>query len=196
MTLATRYARIAPVYDLVSGLEQRRRRSIDRLALSPGARVLLVGAGTGLDLPLLPRETRAAAIDVTPAMLARARSRVREHDALAIMDGQLLPLADASFDAALLHFVLAVVPDPARCLAETARVVRPGGRIAVLGMFLGDTRLPRPLRRVVAALSAPFSTDVDRSLDAIVAASGVPLEPLWRERGLIGSAGYRCPAKQ
>jgi phosphatidylethanolamine/phosphatidyl-N-methylethanolamine N-methyltransferase len=66
-----RYSSWAPWYDALvgaAGFEEARRRSIDHLALASGAHVLIVGAGTGLDLEHLPRGVHVTAVDVTPAM--------------------------------------------------------------------------------------------------------------------------------
>jgi ubiquinone/menaquinone biosynthesis C-methylase UbiE len=67
-----RYTAWAPAYDAIAGaagFDTARRLSIDRLRLAPGDRVLIVGAGTGLDLDFLPSNVHVTAIDVTPAML-------------------------------------------------------------------------------------------------------------------------------
>lgn len=78
-------------------------------------------------------------------------------------DAQRLPFADASFDMAVLHLILAVVPEPTRCLTEVARVLRPGGQVLVFDKFLrqGQTawlrRLANPLlRRVATRLDVVF----------------------------------------
>lgn len=171
-----RYTLWSPGYDLVAGrLNALRRRSIEGLGLAPGERLLLVGAGTGLDLPLLPAGLSVLATDLTPAMLARARARVRAGVELRVMDAQRLELPDASFDAALLHLILAIVPDPVACLRETARVVRPGGRVAVFDKFVADTQRPSLLRRAANLVAAPLATDLSRRFGDILRESGAPL---------------------
>jgi phosphatidylethanolamine/phosphatidyl-N-methylethanolamine N-methyltransferase len=72
-----RYTLWAPFYDFVALFGRQRRRSIALLGLQPGERVLLLGAGTGADLPLIPAGVEVLATDLTPAMLDRARPRVR-----------------------------------------------------------------------------------------------------------------------
>jgi ubiquinone/menaquinone biosynthesis C-methylase UbiE len=171
-----RYTLWSPGYDLVVGrLGALRRRSIDGLGLVAGERLLIVGAGTGLDLPLLPAGLSVLATDLTPAMLARARKRCRAGVELRVMDAQRLELPDASFDAAILHLILAIVPDPAACLREAARVVRPGGRIAVLDKFVPDGERPSLLRRAANMVAAPLATDLTRRLGDIVRESRAPL---------------------
>ena len=84
-------------------------------------------------------------------------------------------LADASFDAALLHLILAIVPDPVACLRETARVVKPGGRIAVFDKFVADAARPSLLRRLANLAAAPLATDLNRRLGDLLRDSRAPL---------------------
>lgn len=68
-----RYTLWAPMYDWVARFGRQRRRSLALLDLRPGEQVLLVGAGTGADLPWIPDSVSVLATDWTPAMLERAR---------------------------------------------------------------------------------------------------------------------------
>jgi phosphatidylethanolamine/phosphatidyl-N-methylethanolamine N-methyltransferase len=169
-----------------------RRRSIELLALRPGERVLIVGAGTGADLPLLPSGIEVLATDITPAMLARAQRWVDAAPAgaprvtLAVMDGQALDLEDASFDAVVLHLILAVIPDPARCLGEAARVLKPGGRVAVMDKFLGEGARPSLVRRAANLVSGLLVTEINRRLGEILAASGAALAVERDEAAALG----------
>ena len=164
-----RYALWAPLYDFfVSPLRQARRRSLDGLALRAGERVLIVGAGTGEDLPFIPEGVFTVATDLTPAMLRRARQKARDSHHLAAMDGHSLALGDGTFDAVVLHLILAVIPDPALCLAEAVRVLRPGGRIAVFDKFVADGASPSWGRRLLNRVTRPIATDITRRLDDII----------------------------
>jgi len=144
--LRARYTVYSTFYDLGPGFADERRRAIDLLALKPGERVLVPGVGTGADLPLLPRHAEVLGVDLTPAMLARARHHARSGVELRVMDAHALDLPDASFDAVLLHQILNVVPRPARALAEAARVLRPGGRLSIFDKFVADDVAPGALR--------------------------------------------------
>jgi phosphatidylethanolamine/phosphatidyl-N-methylethanolamine N-methyltransferase len=171
-----RYTIWAPHYDRVTKLHRERRRSIELLAPQPGERLLIVGCGTGADLPFIPEGVAVLATDLTPAMLRQARVHARPGIEFAVMDGHALDLPDASYDCAILHMVLEVIPDPARCLRETARVLRPGGRIAVFDKFLPDGFHPGPLRRAGLALLDLVFTSTNRRMGEILKASGAPLE--------------------
>jgi len=138
-----RYTVWAPAYDAivrVAGFDAGRRLSIDRLCLAPSDRVLIVGAGTGLDLDFLPSNVHVTAIDVTPAMLKHLEQRVAgtgRSVTTRIMDARQLAFPDSSFDAVVMHLILAVMPQPERGLSEAVRVLKPGGRV-------GDSDEPRP----------------------------------------------------
>lgn len=74
-----RYTAYAPFYDLfVRPFHAARRRAITQLHLQGNERILIVGAGTGLDLHFLPRSVQVTAIDITPTMLRRADERGRQ----------------------------------------------------------------------------------------------------------------------
>ena len=185
MSLKHSYTLIAPIYDalLAGATRSPRRKSLASLAPHAPLEVLINGVGTGLDLPHLPRQHRYVGLDLTAAMLRRA---VRREAGLrpVLGDAQRLPFADASFDAAVLHLILAVVPEPARCLAETARVVKPGGTILVFDKFLrhgerGWWKLAlNPLTRRIA-------TRLDVVFEEVLAAAD-SLERLRDEPALVG----------
>jgi ubiquinone/menaquinone biosynthesis C-methylase UbiE len=173
--LRARYSLYAAFYDLGPGFREQRRRAIELLRLRPGESVLVVGVGTGADLPLLPPHVRVLGVDLTPAMLARARAQAGPGVELRVMDAQRLEVAPATFDAVLLHQVLEVVPDPVACLAEAARALRPGGRVSVFDKFLPDERRPARWRVAWArALDLVFTSVKHRFVD-ILAGSGAPL---------------------
>ena len=182
-----RYTAWASFYDLFVRFGRQRRRAIELLALRPGENVLVVGAGTGADLPYLPREVAVLATDLTPAMLARARPKAGQNVRLAVMDAQRLELlADASFDAVLLHLIVAVVPDPVACLREAARVLRPGGRISVFDKFLPAGRRASLGRRLLNLPARLLFTDITRVLEDVVTASGASLVVAHDEPAFLG----------
>ncbi len=132
------YARWAPIYDLTFALVMRPGRvAAAKAASRPGGRVLDVGVGTGLELPMFDPTTRLVGVDLSRPMLAKARRRVAEQklgfvEGLAVMDAVSLAFADETFDAVVAPYVLTVVPDPHASLDEWARVVKPGGAIVLV----------------------------------------------------------------
>lgn len=179
--LRFRYSLWAPHYDRVTKLHPQRRRSIELLALRPGERVAVIGCGTGADLPYFPDDVRVLAADLTPAMLRQAEAHARPNIEFRVMDALALDLPDGSFDAAVLHMVLEVIPEPARCLGEAARVLRPGGRLAVFDKFLPEGERPGLIRRAGLALLDFFFTSTNRQMGEILARSGAPLEAVHDE---------------
>lgn len=174
-----RYAALAPVYDaaIARVFAPARRRSFEFLALQPGERVLVVGCGTGLDFPYLPRGVHLTAGDLTPAMVRRARDRA---DALRltgadirVLDAHRLDVPDGSFDAVVLHLLLAVVPDPVAAIREARRVLAPGGRIAVFDKFVADGERPSFVRRAANVVARVVATDLTRELGPLLRAAGL-----------------------
>lgn len=174
-----RYSAYAPIYDLVvAPLAAGRRRSIELLALQPGERVLIIGCGTGLDLPLLPAGVQVTAFDLTPAMVRRMEARAADlcrPVGAAVMNGQRVALADGVFDAVVLHLILAVIPDPVTCAREAARLLRPGGRAAIFDKWLPDGAQPSLVRRAVNAVASAAFSDINRQLTPILTAAGFTL---------------------
>ncbi len=164
MSLKTSYRFIAPFYDAVldRGIAANiRRRSLSSLVQHERKHVLLSGAGTGLDFPFLPPHHDYTALDLTGAMLARARPRAGNlHMQMVQGDSMALPFADASFDYVVLHLIVAVVPQPQRCMVESARVLKPGGHILLFDKFLrrGERAW---LRRSLSPLSGQLATRLD-----------------------------------
>jgi ubiquinone/menaquinone biosynthesis C-methylase UbiE len=163
MSLKTSYRFIAPFYDafLERASAPARQRSLEKLAAEPAQRVLIDGAGTGLDFAFLPPQHDYVALDLTAAMLARSRDRARDLSMAWVQgDSMALPFAGAAFDSAVLHLITAVVPQPQRCLAEAARVLKPGGRILLFDKFLRRGQHAW-LRRMASPLVAQLATRLD-----------------------------------
>ena len=171
-----RYRLLAPIYDfIVSRLDKHRRRSLELAEIQPGERVLLLGAGTGLDLPLLPHGCSITAIDITPAMIERLGRRARELDLSVdarVMDGQALDLATASFDVVVLHLILAVIPDPYRCIREAARVLKPDGRAVIFDKFIPDGSRAPLILQLLQPIASLIGTELNRRLGPMLEAAG------------------------
>lgn len=174
-----RYSAYAPVYDLIAPFSWQRRRSISQLSLLAGESVLILGAGTGLDLPFLPDKVNVTAIDITPAMIGRVKERAtaldRRIDAQ-VMDGQCLAFAAGQFDAVILHLILAVIPDPMACIREVERVLKPGGRAVIFDKFVPDGRIPSSGRRILNVIANFMMSDITRQLGPILAATTLTVE--------------------
>jgi ubiquinone/menaquinone biosynthesis C-methylase UbiE len=134
---------------------------IDWLALPQGLKWLDVGCGTGAFAELVLSRCKPAAIDaIDPAedQIAYARSRpVAAQTTFRVGDAQALPYDDGTFGVAAMALVFVFVPDPAKAVAEMARVLRPGGTAgAYIWDFLGGGFSQQPLRDAIAATGRPM----------------------------------------
>jgi SAM-dependent methyltransferase len=132
-------------------------------ALRPGEVVLDLGAGAGFDCfvigPKVGARGRAIGVDMTGEMLARARTNIAAYRARTGLDnvefrlGEIehLPVADASVDVVISNCVINLSPDKRQVWREVARVLRPGGRVAVSDIALLKP-LPEAARGMVEAL--------------------------------------------
>ena len=153
--IAARYDRLNRLLSL--GADRRwRRRAIAALQLGPRPRILDVASGTGdMVLEILRQRPEAQVVGVDPAsrMLDVARSKLASQVAdervrLVVGDAQGLAFDDESFDAVCIAFGIRNVPDRERGLSEMARVLRPGGRLAVLELSTPRRGILGPLARL------------------------------------------------
>ncbi|MDQ5847869.1 MAG: methyltransferase domain-containing protein [Pseudomonadota bacterium] len=154
------YRRYAGFYDTLFGpvLQPGRKAVLDALRLRPGDRVLEVGVGTGLSLPLYPADVKVTGIDVSREMLDKARSRVAKRklanvEALIEMDAEAMSFADASFDKVVAMYVVSVVERPARLLEELHRVCRPDGEIFLVNHVRSDNPVLGAVEKSLARFS-------------------------------------------
>lgn len=162
------FAAIAPVYDRLNdvlslGVHRRWRARTVRMTARPGLRVLDCATGTG-DLALAFARAvgpagRIVGVDFCIPLLTRAREKAGRAGAdvsFVVGDALRLPFPDGGFDLATIAFGIRNVADPVACLVEMSRVVRPGGRVAVLE--LGAPRGPlRGLLTVYARHAMPVA---------------------------------------
>jgi len=124
--------------------------------LAPGETVVDIGSGAGMDLLLAARRVgptgRAIGVDMTPAMIERARGAARAAglDQVEIRQGdaQALPLDDASIDVVISNGVLNLTTDKLEAFGEIWRVLKPGGRLQ-LGDIVVESELSEGIRRDV-----------------------------------------------
>ena len=155
------FDKIARRYDLLNrilslGIDQRwRRRAVEALHLGEGDRVLDLATGT-CDLAILLARRHPSlhttGLDGSEQMLAVGRQKlgragVADRVSLVTGDAQALPFAEGSFDVVTMAFGIRNVPDRPRALAEIARVLRPGGRVAILELSEPDSGRLAPIAR-------------------------------------------------
>ncbi len=191
MSLKTSYRFVAPFYDVVirRASAQARQRSLAKLESEKPQRVLISGAGTGLDFPFLPVQHEYVALDLTAAMLARSRPRAGGLQIAWVRgDSMALPFANASFDCVVLHLILAVVPGPEHCLAEASRVLKPGGRVLLFDKFLRRGQRAW-VRRALSPLSGRVATRLDVILEDVL--KTVPKLRVLSDEPALGNGWFR-----
>jgi ubiquinone/menaquinone biosynthesis C-methylase UbiE len=185
------YSLIAPLYDLVieRPMREARKCSLAALPTDTPQKVLISGVGTGLDLPYLPALHHYSALDFNPSMLSRAKVRNEKLNVEFVLgDSMSLPYADAQFDFVVLHLIVAVVPEPQKCLSEATRVLKPGGTILLFDKFLQPNQNAW-LRRALTPLSRRIATRMDVVFEEILRAAP-ELEAVSNE-GALGGQWFR-----
>ncbi len=178
----------APIYDSTVGhfFLPGRMRAIEMLNLQPGEHVLLVGVGTGADLPLLPKGVQAVGVDISADMLAKARRKLPLPGLEVTLlqgDAQKLLVDEAAFDVVIFNLILSVIPDGAACLRENLRALKPGGRAVVFDKFLPDTGRLTLGRRLLNLGSTLFGTDITRRFGDL--ARGAKIQIVQDEPSLL-----------
>ncbi len=175
------YARWAPVYDLSFGkiADAGRVIAVDAINRRRG-RVLEVGVGTGISLPRYRRHLSVTGVDLSPEMLDKARDRVRRLglnnvEAVLEMDAQDLAFENESFDTVVAMYVMTVVPDPAKVMAELDRVCRPGGEVYILNHFSKDHGVRGLIEKVLAPFAEQLGWRPEFSQKTIMTQDGLQL---------------------
>jgi len=196
------YRRYAGVYDAIFGpvLHPGRKAVIQALDLRPGDRVLEVGVGTGLSLPLYPSHVKVTGIDVSAEMLEKARRRVAKRrithvEALLEMDAEQMSFAPASFDKIVAMYVMPVVARPARVLEELHRVCKPDGQIYLVNHVRSDNRFVAAVEKSLARFSDKLGfhpefqlTDMVSSADQLTEISRINF--FWKVMRLKNGVGH------
>jgi demethylmenaquinone methyltransferase / 2-methoxy-6-polyprenyl-1,4-benzoquinol methylase len=168
--LAATYDRYARLLSL--GQDPRWRRFlVSRIDAAPDDRVLDVACGTGAVTNELRRryECTVVGVDQSPEMLAVARSRVDDAVELVEARAEALPFDDATFDGLTFTYLLRYVDDPRATMSELARIVRPGGPLAMLEFFIPP--------------NAPARAAWEGYVRAVLPLLGRAISPGWHEVG-------------
>lgn len=172
-SVTSTYRRWAPVYDFVFGriFSPGRKLAAD-FANARGRRVLEVGVGTGIGLPLYHADLSVTGIDYSEEMLAKAKARVAElglkNVTLVQMDAQDLAFEAESFDIVTAAHVLSVVPDPEQALSEMVRVCAKGGYIVISNHFAAEGGVMRKLERGLQPLQNQLGWQADFPIETVL----------------------------
>lgn len=179
------YARYSRIYDAIFSrwFSPRQRHVIRNLDLKPGQHVLDVGVGTGISLPLYPKDVRVTGVDLSREMLREAQKKVSSYRLdrvdLLEMDAGHLAFPDHTFDVVIAAFVITVVPDPIRFLAEVRRVSKADGRIIIINHFQSENKVMARLEKWAAPLCAKIGWHSDLALDYLVQQANLQIERMY-----------------
>jgi phosphatidylethanolamine/phosphatidyl-N-methylethanolamine N-methyltransferase len=183
-SIGTFYNRIAFLYPVINiFLRGHRKTLIEAVNRMPRGRLLEIGVGQGLHLPLY-KDHRVTGIDISEAMLQHAQRYKLDHIELLQMNGEDLHFPAATFDYVVMSHVLAVASHPDQLLEQVYTVLKPGGQLFILNHFTPDNWL-KYIDRAFQPLSSLFHFKSTFYLDQI---KGLQRFSLYKQTGLgIGS---------
>jgi phosphatidylethanolamine/phosphatidyl-N-methylethanolamine N-methyltransferase len=197
-TIKRAYAILSPVYDFLFDkvFYPGRVAAIDLLEIKPGDRVLEVGVGTGLNLPLYPRDCEVTGIDISEGMLRKADERVRTYGMtntkLMVMDASKLEFPENSFDRVIATYVISAVPDPVKTLLEMRRVCKPSGHLVILNHFKSDNPVVGMFEKLLAPVCTKIGFDTELKLMPLLERVALAPEQLHRVNLMNGWRLVRC----
>lgn len=180
------YHNYSNVYDFIFKLMfyPRQRHAIQSMNIRPNDRVLDVGVGTGLTLPLYPRDCHITGIDLSRSMLGKAERKKREHRlehvTLMEMDACNLQFPDSYFDHVVATFVISVVSDPVKAVAEMKRVCKPGQPIVLVNHFLSEKKLLKRAEELMDPVCRKLGWRATLALTDLAEASGLQVDSCFR----------------
>jgi phosphatidylethanolamine/phosphatidyl-N-methylethanolamine N-methyltransferase len=197
-TIKRAYAILSPVYDFLFDkvFYPGRVAAIDLLEIQPNSQVLEVGVGTGLNLPLYPRDCDVTGVDISEEMLRKAQERVRTlgmtNTKLLVMDGSKLDFPDNSFDRVIATYVISAVPDPVKTLLEMRRVCKPSGHLVILNHFKSDNAIIGMFEKLLAPVCTKIGFDTELKLMPLLERVALAPEQLHSVNLMNGWRLVRC----
>ena len=172
------YKRYSSIYNFAfKACFQPGRKSVIKMIAKelpdPRSRLLEVGVGTGLSLPLYQNKYDIIGIDISTAMLQKAKKLVHSKNlsnikALLEMDAEALKFEDNYFDAVIAMYVASVVPNPEQFISEITRVCKPGGKIFLVNHFSSKNKIINILEKQIAKAPALVGFKADFPIETIL----------------------------
>ncbi len=172
---------IKKIYNLYAGIYEimfahfffpRQKHVIENLTINPQEKILDVGIGTGLTLPLYPRHARVVGIDLSYGMLKEAwkkkEAEKMDHTYLFEMNAENMGFKDNTFDHVICTFVISVVPNPVQLINEMRRVCKPDGNIILVNHFKSENRVVGKIEEFINPLCTRVGWKSDLVLQHLV----------------------------
>ncbi len=192
------YNSYSGVYDFLFGkvFQSGRELGPELLALSPETKLLEVGVGTGLSLPLFPRNVEITGIDLSEKMLDIAKKRASDlklkNVRLLKMDATKLDFPSQSFDRVFAAYFISTVPDPVSVVKEMKRVCKPGGYIVFLNHFQSEHPVMGLIDKLYSPLCYRIGFRTDLNLRKLMKDTGLEIETI-EPIGMLGHwKAVRC----
>ena len=197
-TIKRAYAILSPVYDFLFDkiFYPGRVAAVNLLEIKTDNRVLEVGVGTGLNLPLYPRDAHITGVDISEEMLKKARERVAHFGMtnvdLRVMDGSKLEFPDNSFDRVIATYVISAVPDPVKTLLEMRRVCKPSGNLVILNHFKSENPIIGMFEKLLAPVCTKIGFNTELKLMPLLERVALCPDQLHRVNLMNGWRLVRC----
>ncbi|MEI8188107.1 MAG: methyltransferase domain-containing protein [candidate division NC10 bacterium] len=197
-TINRAYAILSPVYDFLFDkiFYPGRVAAVDLLEIQPGNRVLEVGVGTGLNLPLYSRDCNVTGIDISKEMLRKAEERVLTlgmvNTKLMVMDCAKLDFPDDSFDRVIATYVISAVPDPVKTLLEMRRVCKPSGHLVILNHFKSENPIIGMFEKLLAPVCTKIGFNTELKLMPLLERVALSPDQMHRVNLMNGWRLVRC----
>lgn len=181
------YEQLGPIYNYIYGkvlFNEGRRVAIDLLEIKPKHRILEVGVGTGLTLPMYPVDCEVMGIDLSESMLREARILMeRQHITNAevrYMNANSLEFPDNHFDGVLGNLFISATSDPVGALEEMKRVCKPGGTLVLMNHFQSENPLVRNAEKLFLPLAKRLGFDSALNLNELLQAANLEVKAAKR----------------
>ena len=173
------YAGYSNIYDFVfkKFFHPRHKHVIKQMNIRPDDKILDVGVGTGLALPLYPDYCHVTGIDLSKEMLNEAHKKVKKHTlknvTLKQMDAMDLQFKDNTFDQVITAFVISVVPDPVRVISEMKRVCKKNSNLIIINHFQSHNKFMAKIEAMVNPICRKIGWRTDLDFDYLISESNL-----------------------
>lgn len=168
------YSSYSDYYDLFFDkiLKPGREEGVKALTIENGDRVLEVGIGTGLSIPFYPEYCSVTGIDISADMLKKARDKVNGQKnadiVLKKMDASHLAFKDESFNKILVPYLISVVPEPKKVIAEMNRVCMQEGIVVFVNHFHSSNHFLAFLEKIFSPVSRYMGFRLDLPIETVL----------------------------